>query len=332
MSLTDQLSEQLQRFHFPGFVSLPTTTTARTTKLLNTRMADLTPLSISLPLEKKTKKMWCDQDSYEAKIEKRGFKPGGSHKYDFGSEYRDIPATSPSVGDEACETKRSPNYPAAPLPLVANKSVESSNPDAFPLKTSAEAPLLAGNLLASDPEYKLQDQGHARQTSSLDTPTFITAETSSSAPSLTQSTTEQVTNITDRNRNRPIARDCYPSDREENTDDEHITESDLETHADDDALSYTVGPDDEGYDSLQSQFRDMRIRKRQREDAEDAEDDNMACQGAPTAHSDGGREQKTLKLLLTEKERAHRGKKSRTAKQTLVADGGQDAHGTDGVA
>ena len=247
-------------------------------------MADLTPLSISLPLEKKTKKMWCDQDSYEAKIEKRGFKPGGSHKYDFGSEYRDIPATLPSVGDEACETK--------PLSVVANKSVERSNLDAFPLKTSAEAPLLAGNLLASDPEFKLQDQGHARQKSSLDTPTFITAETSSSAPSLTQSTTEQVTNITDRNRCRPIARDCYPSDREENTDDEHITELDLETHADDDELSYTVGPDDEGYNSLQSQFRDVRIRKRQRDDAEDAEDDNMACQGAPTAHSDGGRERR----------------------------------------
>ena len=332
MSLTNQLSEQLQKFHFPGFVSLPTTTTARTTRLLNTRMADLTPLSISLPLEKKTKKMWCDHDSCEAKIEKRGFRPGGSHKYDFGSEYRDISAMSPSVGDEACETKISLKYPAAPLPIVANKSVESSHLYAISLKTSAEAPLLAGDLLAPDPEYKLQDQGRARQTSSLDTPTFITAKTSSSAPSLTRFTAEQVTDITDRNRYRPIARDCYPSDREENTEDEHITESDLETHADDDELSYTVGPEDEGYDSLQSQFRDVRIRKRQRDDAEDAEDDNMACQGAPTAHSDGRREQTTLKLPLTEEERAHRGKKSRTAKQTLVADGGQDAHGTGGVA
>ena len=295
-------------------------------------MADLTPLSISLPLDKKTKKISCDQDSYEAKIEKRGFRPDGSQKYDFGPEYRDIQAMSPSVGDEACGTKRSLKYPAAPLPVVAKKSVEDSNLNASPLKTSAEAPLLAGNLLASDPEYKLQDQGHARHTSSLDTPTFITAETSSSAPFLTRSTTEQVTNITDANRYRSIARDCYPSDQEENSDDEHTTESDLETHADDDELSYTVGPEDEGYDSLQSPFRDVRIRKRQRDDAEDAEDDNRAWHEAHAAHSDGEREQKTLKLPLTEEERAHRRKKSRTAKQSLVADGAQDAHGIGGVA
>ena len=333
MHLSELLSEQLQRFHFPGFIVSPSTT--KTARILNTRMADLTPLSISLPLDKKTKSVLCEQDSYEARIRKRGFKPDDSPKFDFGSDYRDIQATSLSAVGEAYQAKRSPNHPAAALPSSADKSVEDYNIDAIPPKTGqtpAEAPLLAGNPLASDPGSKLQPQGHVCQTFNLDTPALITAESSSSVPSSTEFTKEQVVNITDKDGYRPTARDSYPSDQEEDSDYERVTESDLETHAGDDDFDYTADPEDEGCDSLQSHFSNMGIRKRQRGDVEDAEDDNEAGEKADTAHLDGSRKQKTLKLPLTEDKCARPVKKSRTAKQSFSADDGRDSHGTGGVA
>lgn len=337
MHLSDLPSAQLQRFNFPGFVSLSKTTkTARTTRVLNTRMADLTPLSISLPLDKRTKKVLCDQVSYEARIEKRGFKPDDGPKYDFGSKYRDIRATSPSAVDEACEAKGSRNHPAAASPSMADKSVENYSSGAFHPETSdapAEAPLLAGKPLASELGNKLQSRGHVSRTKNLDAPTLTTAESSSSVPLSTESTEEQVANITNKDCCRPTAWDSYPSDQEEDIDHERVTESDLETHAGDDDFNHSVGPEDEGYISLQSKFSNVSIRKRHRDDVEDAaEDDNKAGEKADTAHLDGGRKRKTLKLRSTEGKCAHLGKKSRTAEQSLVADGGRGSNDTGGVA
>lgn len=333
INLADLLLEQLQKFQFLGFPSFQTTTTARTTRFLNARMADLTPLSISLPLDQKTKKIQRDQDSYEAKVNKRGFKPDDSQKHDFGSEYRDIRATSPSALDEAHKGKKPPKYSAAPLPFLANQQFENTKIDRFSLKTSpttAEAPFLAGQFVASDLKCKLQPQEQAPQSFNSDTTTSITTEPSSSPPSSTDFTKVQTANITDKDGYRPTAGDSYSSDQEENADDEHATESDLETHAGDDNFSYAANPEeeDEGYDSLQSRFKNVRIRKRQRDDVEDAEDEHEAWQGADPAHFSGDGKQKTRKLPLTEEECAHRGKKPRTAPTTSAADGGQDAHGT----
>lgn len=335
MHPSDLPSAQLQRFHFPGFASLSTTKTARTTRVWNTQMAVLTPLSISLPLDKRTKKVLCDQDSYEARIEKRGFKPDDGPKYDFGSRYRDIRATSPSAVDETCKAKGSPNHPAAASPSMADKSVENYSSSAFPPKTGeipAEAPLLAGNPLASDLGNKLQPRGHVSRTKNLDAPALTTAESSSSVPSSTKSIKEQVANITNKDCYRPTAWDSYPSDQEEDIDHERVTESDLETHAGDDDFNHTIDSEDEGHDSLQSKFNNVSIRKRHRDDVEDAaEDDNEAGKKADTARLNGGRKRKTLKLRSTEGKCAHLSKKLRTAEQSLVADGGRGSHDIGGV-
>lgn len=327
---------QLQRFHFPGFVSLSTTKTDRTTRVLNTRMADLAPLSISLPLDKRTRKVLCDQYAYEARIEKRGFKPDDGSKYDFGSRYRDIRATSPSAVDEGCEAKGSPNHLAAASRSTADKAVENYSSNALHHKTGqtcAEAPLLVESPLASDLGKKLQPRGHVSRTKNLDAPTLTTAESSPSVPSSTEPTKEQVSNIINRDCYRPTAWVSYPSDQEDDIDHERVTESDLETHAGDDDFSYTVGPEDEGYDSLQSKFNNMSIRKRHRDDVEDAaEDDSEAGEKGDTTHLDGGRKRKTLKMRSTEGKCAHLGKKSRRAEQSLVADDCRGSHDNGGVA
>ena len=296
-------------------------------------MADLTPLSISLLMDRRTEKIQRDQDSYEAKVKGRNFKPGGSQKHEFGSEYRDIRATSPSALDEASEFKKLPNYPAAPSPF-ANKSSENTKFDTRFLRTSptlAKAPFVKGRPMASDTKSKPQPQGHARQSFSSDAPTStsITAEPPSSVPSSNDFTKEQIAKIVDKDGYRPSAGDSSLSDQEEDTDDEHATESDLETHAGDDEFNSATHPGEEGEgcDGLQYQFKNVRIHKRQRDDVEDAEDDNAV----DAARLEGDRKQITRKLPLTDEERAHRGKKSRTARIISAADGGQDGQDVHGI-
>ena len=242
MNVANFLLEQLQKFRFPGVSPIPTTTIARTTRFLNACMANLTPLSISSPLDQKTKNIQRSQDSYETKVKKRGFKPDYDHKHEFGSEYRDTRATLPSAVHEDYEGKKPLRYPATLLPFLV-----------------------------------------------------------------------------------------HSSDQEEDADDEGGTESDLETHAGDDDLSYAANPeeDDEGYDSMRSRFKNVRIRKRQRDDTEDAVDDNIeGRQGAGPSHPNGDGQQKVLSLPLTEEERARRGKRSRRLPTISAADGDQAAHGT----
>ena len=336
LHLSNLLSEQLQRFHFPGYLSLPATKPARTRRALNTQLVNLTPLSISLPLDKKTKIVQCDQDSYEAKIRRRTLKSDDDPKYDFGSEYRDVRAKSPSAVDEAYKAERLLQRSTA-LSLSTAISAENANIGSFPTKTgqsSAEARLSTESPVASELRYEPREpQGHARQIFKLDTPSLIAPESSPCVPSPTGSTKEQVAKITDTAKYRPTAMAPCPGDQEEeDTDYDCATESDLETHSADEDFSYTVDPEDEGYDSLQSRFRNVRIRKRQRDDVEGADDDGEAWQGAAadTARSDGGREHKDLQVSLAEEEGAHPGKKPRTARRRVVADGRQDAHGGTG--
>ena len=126
--------------------------------------------------------------------------------------------------------------------------------------------------------------------------------------------------ITDKDSYRATPADSNASDQEENANGELATESDLETHAGDDDHNYSTNPEgeDEGYDSLQSQFKNVRIRKRQREDVEDAEDHNEAWQGGALTNLDSDGKQKALNKRLTNEERTRQGKKSRTAPINLI--------------
>ena len=313
MHTSDLPSEQLQRFHFPGFVSLPTIKTARTTRALNARMADLTPLSISLPLNKKTKKVQCDRDSYEAKTGRRAFKPDDTPKHNFGSEYRDIRSAPPSAVDGASKAKKSPQHAANLSLSMANKWAQKSDVNAFPPKTGQSTAKERASVKiprVSDLEHKPQPQGYARQSFNSDSSTFITAR-----------------HMTDKGGYRPTARESHPSDQDEgDTDYDCATESDLESHPDDDDINYTVDPavEDNRIDTLRSRFKEVRIRKRGREDGEDAAGD--ANEADDTARLDGALEQEGLRgpCLTAEEEEetsVHVGKKSRIENKKRDLDG-----------
>lgn len=332
MNVANSLLEQLQNFRFPGFPPFPTTTIVRTTRFLNTCMANLTPLSISSPLDQKTKNIRRGQDSFETKVNKRCFKPDYDHKHEFGSEYRDTRATSPFTVHEDCKGKKPLRYPAPLLPFLANQSCENTKtnpPSSRNNPAPAEALFLAGQLVASDLKCKIQPQEPARQSFNSKTAISVTAEPSSSSP-LSKSLTKQLmTKIKDKDGYRATAGEFHLSDQEEEADDECGTDSDLETHAGDDDLSYAADleENDEGYDSMRSRFQNVRIRKRQRDDTEDAVDNNTEDrQGAGPSYSSGDGQQKVLSLPLTEEERARRGKKSRRAPTISAADGDQAAH------
>ena len=315
MHKSDLPPEQLQRFHFPGFMSLPTTKTARTTRVLNARMADLTPLSISLPLNKKIKKVQCDRDSYEAKIGRRPFKPDDTPKHNFGSEYRDIRPAPPSAVDGASKARKSPRHAANLVLSIVNKSAKNSDVNAFPPKAGQSTTRERASVMiprAPDLERKPQPQGHALQTFISDSSISATARPSPSVPSSIDSAKEHAANRTDKDDHRPIVREAHPSDQdEEDTDYDCATESDLESHPDDEDISYTV--EDSRIHTLRSRFKEVRIRKRGREDGEEAAGDGNEADH--TARLDGGREQEGLRgpcLTAGEGETsAHVGKKSR---------------------
>lgn len=281
-------------------------------------MADLTPLSISFPLIKKTKKVRYDRDSYEAKIGRRAFKTDGTRRHYFGSEYRDVQSASPSEVDGASKARKSPQHAADLLPSMANNSAKRSNVNAFPPKTGQSTAKERASVKiprASDLEHKTQSQGHASQTFDSDTSNSITARPSPFVPSSTKSAKEQAANILDKDGFRPTATESHLSDQDEEDNYDCATESDLESHTDDDDISYTVDTavKDDRIDTLQSQFKNVRIRKRGREGGEDtAGDENEADD---TACLDNGREQKDLlaPCLTAEEEgsSAHVGKKSK---------------------
>ena len=201
------MQEQLQKFQFPGFPPIPTTIAARTTRLLDARMANLIPLGTSLPLEQKSRTTLRDQDSYEAKVKKSGFKSDDTQKPNSGPGYHDIRAMSPSAVDQTYDGKKRP----VSLPL------ENAKVDPPSL-------VLAGQSTASDLRYKLQP---LRQSLDSETPTSLTAKPSLSFISSTDLIKHQMSRITDKNSYRPTPGSSGQIDQEE----EHVTESDLETHA-----------------------------------------------------------------------------------------------------
>lgn len=115
ITTADSRVEQLQKFGFPGFQRhfKP----AKNGRALNTRMADLTPLSITLPLTRERKKSWQDFDSFEERIKKENFKlEDDKPKLEFGSEYRDASADDEMEADESCK------YAAARMPFLTLKA------------------------------------------------------------------------------------------------------------------------------------------------------------------------------------------------------------------
>ena len=269
---------------------------------------------------KKTRKVQCDQDSYEAKIGRKAFKPDDTRKHYFGSEYRDMPSAPPSAVDRASKAKKSPQQAADLIPSMTNNSAKDSNVNAFPPKTGQSTAKERASVnipRASDLEHKPQTQGHARQTFNSDITISLTARPSPSVPSSTKSAKEQAASVIHKDGCRPTAREPHPSDQdeEEDTDYDCATESDLESHPDDDDFNYAANPavKDDRIDTLRSQFKDVRIRKRGRADDEEAAGDWNEADD--TARLDDGREQEGLRApcLTAEEEEtsAHVGKKSR---------------------
>ena len=269
---------------------------------------------------KKTKKVRCDRDSYEVKIGRKAFKPDDTRKHYFGSEYRDMPSAPPSTVDGASKAKKLPQHAADLLPSMANNSAKDSNVNAFPPKTGQSTAKERASVKmppASDLEHKPQTQGHARQAFNSDIPISLTARPSTSVPSSTKSAKEQAAIMIHKDGCRPTAREPHPSDQEEEEDTDYdcATESDLESHPDDDDFNYTANPavKDDRIDTLRSQLKGVGIRKRGCEDGEDAVGDWNEADD--TARLDDGKEQESLRApCLTAEEdetSAHVGKKSR---------------------
>lgn len=171
----------------------------------------------------------------------------------------------------------------------------------------------------------------------LATPTYLRTEKGTSPPSPTSLGKEKVdkAGVVSRHgfRISPPAQGENSDADDEGADDELNTESDLETHADDEAYHYTANPeeDDEGHRVLRSQFKSVAIRKRahaeveveeSEEEKEGSESGGSANKEAGDDGGDGSQVQKTSVLPMTEQEKGNGrcGKKARTVSGRSLRD------------
>lgn len=222
---------QLEKYNFPGFnrTLKPPASNAR---MLNSRMANLTPLSISNPAPKQKSKRKIE--TFEDKITKKLHTPENTEaEYSIEGDYRDANSSNESETDE----KR----PAAALPVLAR------TPTLGALKSEAKLPTLeliaeSDNLTSAaalppaaegNRRFRMPPNTPVRKLDpmSSQTPASLNTEASSRAP-LTSLTKEKVPRlkITDKDSHRLPAH--YQSDLEADADDEAdhgaISESDLE--------------------------------------------------------------------------------------------------------
>lgn len=87
---------------------------------------------------------------------------------------------------------------------------------------------------------------------------------------------------------------------DEDGDDDLNTESDLETHADDDAFEYSANPeeDEEGQHYLRSQLQGVAIKKRSHAQVEDAEEEIEGTHGNDGAVNVEGKEDGSSSQVL----------------------------------
>ena len=106
------------------------------------------------------------------------------------------------------------------------------------------------------------------------TPNSVTAEPPSSPASLSKENLAKIDAA--KEGFAPTARALRShSESNDDVDDELATESDLETHVDDEDFDYAANPEeeDEGYASLRSQFKKVAVGKRKRDEVEGAAED-----------------------------------------------------------
>lgn len=91
---------------------------------LNSKMANLTPLSISDPRTSKSKKLLVsDAESYESKVQKKAFKAGGTPKYTLRGGYREARAEMSLQEDDVVDANGV--HRAVSLPLKVDASLKS---------------------------------------------------------------------------------------------------------------------------------------------------------------------------------------------------------------
>lgn len=143
----------------------------------------------------------------------------------------------------------------------------------------------------------------------------------------TQSSRERLFSTDERNADRLPTGDPAQGDQGDDSDDDLATESDLETHADDDDYHYAPHPgEDEGYDSLRSEFKRVKLGKRSRAEVENTWLEDKAKKSLEsTASSEGnvgdGRSPKDNTWTDAQTEDGGKTKKSRIEAENPTQDG-----------
>ena len=193
-----------------------------------------------------------------------------------------------------------PNSPTRSVPQIA--STTSYNPNRDPRRR----PKLYPDLSEASTSFASRE------------PSPVRTKNSPSLPSVTAENIAQLNRISqDAYRPSPPARD------DEDADDELNTESDLETHADDDDFEYGAilegneGKDDEEYESLRVRLNDLHVRKRTFTEFEAAQPGDEEAKKAIGDTTPDGRDKEedieaNMQAQKGEEEHSRREKKART--------------------
>lgn len=222
--------------------------------------------------------------------------------------------------------------------LIAAKTlVELKQPTSTPRGESSNAvpPFFA---IGSPPYHRPDDEARRRLSSYLEstrpstgqlclaTPASLTTQQGSVPPSPNSLTKENVAklSVVSGRGLRPLPPPHAGNNDadDEDADDELKTESDLETHADDEAFDYSANPeeDDEDHHILRTRLKSVALRKRTHAEVEDAEEEKEGSEEHGIADKEAGdngassQVQKTSVLPMTEQKKVdgHNGKKART--------------------
>ena len=216
-------------------------------------------------------------------------------------------ATAPANLEQAKGTiSNHPDSPAQSLPATASTTVY--NPDRDPRRRPKPYP----------------DLGEASASFLSRKPSTSLTENGSALPSVTKENIAKLNNISPSTyRPSPLAPTQDTEGDDEDADDELNTESDLETHADDDDFEYGANAEgneeenDESYENLRVRFKNVDLKKRTFAELEAAQPgDDEAEKEISETMTGGGDEQEKIGSIASvtevEKEHLRRDKKART--------------------
>lgn len=163
------------------------------------------------------------------------------------------------------------------------------------------------------------------------TPVSLTTQQDSIPPSLDNLTKENVAKLSVvSGRGLRLSIPAHAGNSDADANDELKIESDLETHADDEAFDYSANleEDDEDHHVLRSQFKSVALRKRTHAEFEDAGEEKEGSEGKGIANMEAGdngassQVQGTSVLPRTEQDKVdgHNGKKARTTSSRALQD------------